>query len=63
MAYIDGKLEHSEPILDKGFPEITIGFFLLLCFRWEIKEYKNPHNSVLTEALKACHTTFTFLGN
>ena len=49
MTDIYGELKHRKPIMLQVFAKIHIGFLVFLCFRWQIEEYKYPHNSIFRQ--------------
>lgn len=50
VADVDGKLKHRKAVFYQVFPKCGIGFFLLLRFGGQVKQYQQPHNSVFAES-------------
>ena len=51
MSDINGELKHSKAIIQQFFTKDRIAFLFLLCFGWQIKKDKHPHNSILIESI------------
>ena len=51
MAYINGELKHGEAILLQPLSEHGVFFYVFLCFCWQIKKNKYPHNSIFTKTI------------
>lgn len=51
VSHIYRKLKHGKAIANQLFSEVGCGFALLFCFRWQIKEYQDPHYFILAETV------------
>ena len=50
MPDIDGELEHGEAIALQILSKLSCGLPFFLCVGWQIKEYENPHYTILTKS-------------